>query len=160
MPNRGIRLNIVGEQRDAFLRPKIYDDYTGLAQPIDAAGKISGLPYDHRRNGKLADQATAIPAGRQRGDHDFVAVGALTACPPERVGFAVNRRVVLLNTAVMAASEQITLIIEKGGANGDAAFGEALPSFCNCDLQHLLVAHMLSSSMIGHVDRRVRVTAD
>ncbi len=65
--------------------------------------EIDGLADDYGGDAELADEAAAIPARRQRGDHNLVAIGALTAGTAEGVGFSVDGWIVFLHAAVVAA---------------------------------------------------------
>ena len=56
---------------------------------------------------KLADQAAAVPARRERGDHDELAIAALAAGVAEGVGFCVGGGVVVLDAAIMAGADEI-----------------------------------------------------
>jgi hypothetical protein len=85
---------------------------------------------------ELADEAAAIPAGGEGGDHDFVAIGALAAGFAEGVGLAVNAGVGLLDAAVAASGEQGAGVVEERGADGDAAFFQAEASFVDGDTEH------------------------
>ena len=45
-------------------------------------------------------------------------------------------RIVLLNTAIVAAPQEFAVTRKQRRANGDAAFGEAKTRFVESDLQH------------------------
>src|SRR5258708_33002255 len=96
---------------------------TTLAPCWYCSGLVRQFADDYGGDGELADEAAAVPAGRQSGDHDFVAISALATGAAEGVGFCVDRGIVLLDAAVVAAPQQVSLTIEKGGADGNAAFG-------------------------------------
>jgi hypothetical protein len=104
----------------------------------DAAAEIHRFADNNGGDTELADQSAAIPARRQRGDHDFVAIGALAAGPAERVGLTVDGRVIFLNTAVVAATQKFSFTVEKRGTDGDAAFGQAHAGLRDGDFQHFL----------------------
>src|SRR5690606_33255561 len=97
-----------------------------FAQPVVAALEIDRLAHHHGTDPELLHQPAAVPARRERGDHDGVAVGALAAGLAEGVGFAVHGRIVFLYAAVVAAAEQGAVAGEQRGADRDATFGEAL----------------------------------
>src|SRR5260370_40838779 len=93
------------------------DDLDAIfAEPVDAAVEVGGLADDHGGDAELADEAAAIPAGRQGGDHNFFAIAALTASTAKSVGFSVDGWIVFLHTAGVAAHEHGSLTIEKSGA--------------------------------------------
>src|SRR5260370_25472392 len=50
----------------------------------------------------------------------------------------------------MAAAQQVSLAIEEGGADGNAAFGEAQASFLDGDFQHLFVESADAFPVIRH----------
>ena len=77
-----------------------------FAEPVEAAGEIHRFADNQRADVELADQAAAVPAGGESGDHDFVAVGALAAGFAEGVGFAVDGGIAFLDAAIVAAAEQ------------------------------------------------------
>ena len=95
------------QQFPALVVVQVDDGYAILAQPVDAAGKSAALAHDHRADAELAHQPAAIPARRQSGDHDHVAVTALAAGAAEGVGFAVNAGIAFLHAAVAAAADQV-----------------------------------------------------
>src|ERR1700756_128974 len=79
VPHRGIRGDVVCEQIDTFLRMQVDHFDAILSQPADAAPKIHRLADNQRADAELPHQSAAIPAGGQRGHHDFVPI---TALPP------------------------------------------------------------------------------
>ena len=97
--------------------------------------KLLAFADDDGLEAELADEAGAVPAGGERGDHDEVAVGALAAGAAEGVGFAVDGGVGLLDAAVVAAADEGAVGAEDGGADGDAAFGEAGAGFFEGDVR-------------------------
>lgn len=129
VPKCGMQADEGSEQVDAFLGMQVDNFHTILPKPIEATGEIDGFAHDDGGNGELADQTAAIPTGGQGGDHDFVAVGALAAGAAEGVGFGVDGGVVVLDAAVVTLGEEISLAVEEGGADGNAAFGEAEAGF-------------------------------
>src|SRR5205085_9470851 len=90
-------------------------------QPVDAATKIYRFADHYGADSELSNQAAAIPAGRQRGHHDFVAVGTLAAGTAERISLSVNRRIIFLNPSIMPAAEQLPVTIKESGADRDTA---------------------------------------
>src|SRR5260370_6723593 len=91
-----------------------------FVQPVDAAAEVNRFADDHRADAELPHQAAAIPAWRQRGDHDFVAIAALAAGAAESVGFAVERKIIFLDAPIVAAPYAFSLGVEKGRAAGNA----------------------------------------
>src|SRR5712692_1577756 len=111
-PNFRVLCDIFGEHLDAFVRMSVEDFGAVLAQPVDAAAEIHGLADNYGADAKLADQAAAIPAGSQRGHHDFVTVAALPACFAKRIRFTMCGGIAFLHSAVVAASEQFSVAFE------------------------------------------------
>src|SRR5580700_8070536 len=124
------------EEVDAVLGLEIDHADAVFDEPVEAAAEADGLTDDDRSDLELADEAAAIPAGGEGGDHDFVAVGALAAGFAEGVGFAVDAGVGLLDAAVTTAGEQSSGAVEERGADGDAAFLQAKASFVGGDAEH------------------------
>src|SRR5690606_25162138 len=81
--------------------------------------------HHHRADAELAHQPAAVPARRERGDHDRVAVGALPAGLAEGVGLPVHARVVVLYAPVAAAPEQGAVGAVERGADRDPTLGQA-----------------------------------
>src|SRR3989304_325816 len=90
IPDPWIGTNIPTEHLDALGRAQVDDLDAVLAQPLDAAAEIHGFADHDGPDIELAHQAAAVPAGRERRDHDLVAVAALPAGLAEGIGFAVN----------------------------------------------------------------------
>src|SRR5829696_2442343 len=63
-----------GEQVFAFLRVQVYDFDPVLPQPVDASGEGIGLAHDDRAYLELSHEPAAIPAWRERRNHNGVAV--------------------------------------------------------------------------------------
>ncbi len=104
IPNGRIFADVSGQEIDAIGGMQVDDVDTIFAKPVDAALEVDRFSDDYGRNAELADQTATIPTRRQRGDHDFVAIGALAACAAERVSFTVDARVVLLNPTIMTSA--------------------------------------------------------
>ncbi len=138
VPDGWIFADVSGEEIDAIGGMQVNDVDAIFAKPVDATLEVDRFSDDYGRNGELADQTAAIPTRRQRGDHDLVAIGALAPRAAEGVGLTVDARVVLLNPPIMTSAQEISPGIKKGGADGDAAFGEALARFVYGDTKHLL----------------------
>jgi len=107
-----------------------------LAEPINASREGTAFADHHGSDAELADQAAAVPARSQRGDHDEVAVAALAAGAAEGVRFAVNAGVALLDAAIAAPAQHFTSLGEQRGADGDAPFVESGAGFFNSDGEH------------------------
>ena len=136
VPDGRIILDVIGEQSDAFLRVEIDDFNVEGAEPVDAALEGAGFADDDAGKTELANEAAAIPARRERGDHCEFAVAALAAGAAEGVGFSVEGGITELHPAIVAGAEQRAVLIEDGGADGDATFGEAFAGFGESDGEH------------------------
>src|SRR5260370_20737285 len=104
--------NVFREYSNALLGMHV--DYTDSVsdQPIDSDAEIHGLPDHHGADPKLANQPAAIPARRQRRNHDFVAITPLPARFSKSIRFAMRGGIALLHSAVVAASEQFSFAFE------------------------------------------------
>jgi len=69
VPDGGIFLDVGGEEGDAFLGVEVEDFDVEGAEPVDAALEVAGFADDDASESELADEAAAVPAGRERGDH-------------------------------------------------------------------------------------------
>src|SRR5580698_7974972 len=124
------------EEVDAVLGMEIDHADAVFDEPVEAAAEADGFTDDDSSDLELADEAAAIPAGGEGGDHDFVAVGTLAASFAEGVGFAVDAGVGLLDAAVTAPGEEGAGGGEESSADGDATFVEAEAGFVNRDAEH------------------------
>src|SRR5260370_40660764 len=113
LPDFGVFADIFREQVDAFARVEVNHLGANLAQPLDSSLKVYRLSHDHRSYAKLANQSAAIPARGEGRDHDFVAIGALTAGAAKRVGFAVRRGITFLHSAIIAFAQELALVRTK-----------------------------------------------
>ena len=138
IPDLGMSLDIVGKQIDAFLRGEVVDLESVFAKPVDAS--LEGLAFSDNdtAESELADESGAIPAGCECGDHDEVAVGALASGVAEGIGFSMRGRIVLLNAAVVARSEQGAVGAEDGCADRNPAFGESFSGLVDGHGEHVV----------------------
>ena len=100
IPNGRIFADISGQEVDAFGGMQVDDLNAVLAEPVDPASEVDRLAYDYSGDAELADQSAAIPARRQRGNHDLVAIGALASCAAEGIGLSMDGRVVFLDPPI------------------------------------------------------------
>src|SRR6266571_6436292 len=113
VPHRGILRDVGRQHVDAFFGAQVDDFNTILSQPIDAAAEIHRLPDNHGADAELPDQTAAIPARRERCDHNLVAVTSLAARFSKGVGLSVCGRVALLHPPVAAPSEEFSSAIKQ-----------------------------------------------
>lgn len=99
------------------------------AQPFDTTLKVAALANDDRSKTKLPDKSAAIPARRQGGYENQVAIGALAAGVSESVGLSVHGRVSILHPPIMASAEKLSVRIKDRSANRDTAFFQTLSGF-------------------------------
>ncbi len=90
-----------------------------------AASKVAAFPDNDRSKSKLTNEAAAIPAGSERGDHNEVAIITLAAGVAKSVCLAVKGGIAKLDAAVVARTDEYSFNTENCGADGYAAFGEA-----------------------------------
>ena len=83
-------LDVIGEKRGAFGGIKVNYLHAERAKPVNAALKRAAFADDERAEAELADEAAAIPARRERGDHDEIAITALASGAAECVGLGVR----------------------------------------------------------------------
>jgi hypothetical protein len=88
---------------------------------------------------ELPDQATAVPAGRQGGDHDAVPVVTPPSGVAEGGRLGVAGRIVVLDPPVVSPAEQGPVAMEEGGTDGDAPFGQTAAGFVQGDGQEAAV---------------------
>src|SRR6266849_3747992 len=112
VPNFRMVRNVPGENSNALLGVQVDDIDSILDQPIDAAAEIHGLADNYSGDAKLADEPAAVPAGSERGHHDFVAVAPLPAGVSKRIRFTVRGRIAFLHSAVVAFSQQFSMAFE------------------------------------------------
>lgn len=151
VPNLRVGDDVVGEEVDAFLGVQVEDFDAVVAKPLLAALEIDALADDERADVELAHEAAAVPARRQRGHHDRVAVAPLPTGLAEGVGLGVHRRVVLLHAAVVTAAEKRALPVEHGRTDRDTAFYQARARLGYGDVQHrLVVLHLQHRHLLRH----------
>src|ERR1700685_3997409 len=79
VPDVRVRLDVRSEQRGALFGIKINYLHAERTKPVNAALKCPAIADHKRAKAKLADQPAAIPARRERGDHDEIAIAALAS---------------------------------------------------------------------------------
>src|ERR1700722_15011653 len=136
VPDVSMFLNVRFQQGYALRRIKVEDFYSQRAQPLDATLKCAALADDYRAESKLADQATAIPARRQRRHHDEIAIAALASSIAKGVGFAMCGGIAVLDAPIVARADEFALGIKDRRANRNAALSRAFAGFGYRDRQH------------------------
>ena len=132
VPDLGVFADIGAHQAYTFLRIQIKHPHAGRAQPVEAAAKRPALPNDQSADAELTDQSTAIPARRQRSHHHNFAVRTQPSCAAKSIGLRVHGGVTLLDPSIVSSTEQLSLGIEHGRADGKAPFRQADSGFANC----------------------------
>src|SRR5215831_12157648 len=97
--------NVVRQQRDALRSVEVEHVNTRRPKPFDPTLEISALSHHDGLEPELANQPAAIPAGRERGYHDLVAIAALPPAIAEGIGFCMQRRIAVLYTPVVASTQ-------------------------------------------------------
>ena len=136
VPDFGVLGDVAFEEFAAFAAVQIDDFDAVFAQPVQSAGEGAALADDERADAKLPHQSAAIPAGREGGDHDQVAIAFLSPGTAKSVGFAVHAGVALLHAAIVAPAEQIAGSGKECRADGDSPFGQPGACFLKGDFQH------------------------
>ena len=121
---------------DAFGVVEQHDPAPVLGHPGVAALEVARLADHDRADAELAQQPAAVPAGRERRDHDAIGVVAASAGGSERGRLCMHRGVAVLDAAVVPTPEQRPVFVEERGADRDAALGEAVASLGDGDLEH------------------------
>jgi len=136
VPDGRIILDVIGEQSDAFLRVEIDDFNVEGAEPVDAALEGAGFADDDAGKTELANEAAAIPARRERRNHDRILVASLATGPAKRIGLAMHGRVVVLYSTVMTRADEFAHGIKDRSSDRDASFAQPFISFRQCHRQH------------------------
>src|SRR5271165_710140 len=145
VPDFGVGADVISHERDAFAGREVVDLDAVVAQPVDAS--LEGLAFtdDDGAEAKLADESCAVPAGGEGGDHNQVSIRALAAGVAEGIGLRVSGWVVVLDTSIVATSDQGAedgaVGTKDGGPYGDASFGEAKSGFRDGDGEHGVRIH-------------------
>jgi hypothetical protein len=137
VPDGGMFSNVVGKGSNALFVMEIDDLGAVFAEPVDAALEIHGLADNDCANPELADKAAAIPAGSERGGHDFVAIAFLTAGFAESIRLAMDGGIVFLDSAIVAAAQELSVLVEQGCTYGNPALGKTGFRLFDRYVQHL-----------------------
>jgi len=108
VPDFGVRGDIIRHHVDALLAVEVDDADAVFSKPLNAALEVAAFADDEGSDVELADEAAAIPAGGEGGDHHEVAVVALAAGAAECVGFTVDGGVTLLDAAIVASTDEFS----------------------------------------------------
>src|ERR1700689_5605792 len=100
VPYGGVRANVICEERRTFGGIQINHIDAERTQPVRASLKVAAFADNDGAETKLAYQPAAIPAGRERRNHNKVAITALAAGVAECVRLAVHRGIALLHAEV------------------------------------------------------------
>ena len=88
VPHLRVRPDIIAQQGNTLLRIEVDNAHTQRAQPVHSTLEVAAFTDYNPTKTKLPNQTAAIPAGRERRDHDLVAPGAVPSGFAERVGLA------------------------------------------------------------------------
>src|SRR5262249_32981349 len=117
-----MRSDVVIEHRTAYVRLQVHDPHAVVSQPVDTSLEGGRLAHYHGSDLELPDKPAAVPARRESRSHNRVFVRKLPSCVSECVRLRVHRRIALLNSPVVPATEQIPVRIEQRCADWNAAF--------------------------------------
>jgi hypothetical protein len=115
-----------------------------IAEPVDPALECFGFADDDRADAELADEAAAVPAWGERRRHYRVSIAALAARFAKSIRLPVDRRIILLHAAIVAAAKQIAFAVEQRRSDRDTALGRSKTSFFDGDLKQLLWIDVVS----------------
>lgn len=138
VPDLGFCSDKVAKKFLANFRIEINNLDFVLAQPIDTALKSSRFADDYGADTELPHEAAAIPAWRERRDHNAIAIAALATGFAKRVRLAMDRRVVFLHAAVVPAAEQFATAVKQHSADRNAAFRKTGPRLLDRNIEHRL----------------------
>jgi hypothetical protein len=136
MPHFRVRRDEFFQQLAAIPVIEIDDLDTVGAEPLQAAGEGAALAHNHSTDAKLPHQPAAVPTGSQRGNHNQIAIAALTPGAAKRIGFAVYARVALLHSTVAPAAYQFSRARKKCGPDRNSAFRKSHPRLFERHIQH------------------------
>ena len=102
VPDFGVLGDVALEEFAALAAVQVDDVDAVFAQPVQSAEERAAFAHYERADAKLPHQSAAIPAGREGGDHDEIAIALLPSGKTKGVGFGVNAGVALLHAAVVA----------------------------------------------------------
>lgn len=136
VPNGRVGGDVGGEEGDAFGGVEVDDLDAELAEPVDAAAEVLALADDETAEAELADEAGAVPAGGEGGDHGDGAVAALAAGAAEGVGLGMGAGVAILHAAVVAGGDEAAVGVVERGTDGKAALVEAEAGFVKGGNEH------------------------
>src|SRR5208282_2226291 len=131
--------NVIRHHGNAFLGVEVDNPDAERAQPFDAALEIPSVADHQRAKTELAHKSAAVPAGRERGDHDHVTVASLAPGVTEGIRFAVQGRIAVLHAAVVACSYETSGAIEDRGSDRKSALGAAFPGFSQRYRKHSVI---------------------
>ncbi len=136
VPDFRMGLDVSGEKRGALLGIKIDHLHAERTKPVNATLKRPALTNDERGKTELADEAAAVPAGRERGHHNEIAIAALAARTTKRVGLRMHRGIALLDAPVVAGANEAAGSVKNRGTDGNSALNETLAGFGERDVKH------------------------
>src|SRR5580698_6154988 len=105
IPDVGMCGDIFSEQFAALAAVQIDDLDAVFTEPVEAAGEGAALTHHQCADAELTDKAAAVPAWRERSDHDEIAIAALAAGAAKGIRLTVDAGVALLHAAVVAAAD-------------------------------------------------------
>ena len=153
----GVGRDEAAQQLDALGVVEHDDPAAVLGHPGVAALEVACLADDHGADPELAQQPAAVPARRERGDHDAVGVVAPASGGPEGGRLGVHGGVAVLDPAVVPAAEQGAVLVEEGGADGDAPFGQTRAGLLQRDGEHLAGQGLVERAQPADICSAVRV---
>jgi len=136
VPEVGMLPLELARHRDAFRRRHVEDLDSLGAQPVYSALRVDCIPDDDLLESKLGDEPGTVPARSQGRYEDEVRVAGLPAGGPKRVGFAVHRRVPVLDEPVAARTQQRSVLAEDRPSDRNSALGKSYSGLLDGDLEH------------------------
>jgi hypothetical protein len=135
--------DVAFQQEPAILIIEVDDFNTVVTKPVETARESTAFANDNGAEAKLSYKAAAIPAWRERCNHNQVAIAALAAGTAKCIRFAVNAGIAVLHAAVVAAADKFSGTRKDGSTDGNSSFGATQARFIERDLKHLFVLGMI-----------------
>jgi hypothetical protein len=130
--------DVAFQQQPAILVIEVDDFHTVVTKPIETARESAAFANDNGAEAKLSYKAAAIPAWRERRNHNQVPVASLAARAAKCIRFAVDAGVTLLHAAVVATADKFSPTCKDSPTDRNSSFGTTQARFINRYLEHLL----------------------
>jgi hypothetical protein len=131
--------DVAFQQEPAILIIEVDDFNTVVTKPVETARESTAFANDIGAEAKLSYKAAAIPAWRERRNHNQIAVATLATGAAKCIRLAVDTGIALLHAAIAATADKFSGTRKDGPTDGNSSFGATQASLVQCDLKHLFV---------------------